>query len=1312
MKYYSILTIILLGVLTAWGQPQVSNTSTNNYHFYRIQLASNAAYYMHPVAQYVSVSNLPNDNSLWYLLDAGTSGGYQYYYIVNSNSGQYLHATGSTTTDAVALAAPGTDNAYKFRLYSRGSGNYNIIPRTLSNVANNCLNKYGSATDARNLGMWSDDNNSRWKFIEYSPTPTKPVITLAGGTVSMSCATAGATIHYTTDGSTPTPSSATYTGPFSGGGSTIVKAIATVTISGATIASDVTKIYVGTPQTVTLSSQMTNMAGIYTLADGFRVDATVGSASQPFKGLIDGAYHTIDGSTMPLIGYADGAEIKNIVMDNVAISGSGNTGAIVNEARGDTRIYNCGTLGGSVSGSGAVGGLVGHIASGSTVRVVNCYNYATISGGSYAAGIVGRNEGTPGNVRIAMCMMYGDISSGTNRSPVYGGNHTSNSQNFTEYNYYRSRANITYTAYNDQLAIGKDEYLTRFPFYRHILNTHRELAAYFLFATNGSTQAPSSNEVDKIGHWALQSDVAPYPIVEPWQSNTHKTTVDINANLPATTATFAGKKLDNIGADGYYRGDGTAVSSMGTHGMLRVNYSINGATGSIDLPITDMDTLRYDYTWGKVVLPFVNEFSGWSRDYSKICTGWKVTSVTKDGNVLSSFNIGAGETYNFADRDNAQKDIYHATNNPYIFAQGGNYIVPYGVTAISIEAHFANAFYLSDAAADFGYNNAYQGQTTLGWTVDNSYHGQTVYTDINTLVNALANTTNPHDQAIVLVGNYHFNTRTIANNVSPLNTAKALTIMSVDEDCNQEPDYGWYTYNYSTSGRLTIPPLRFDFVANIGIGMAARVTNSTPSPSISIWHSKGWFELTETCVSYMSECEINSGGFTNGDSHGNNRWIANSGYFEQIIRAYNSNCTKVSYIQIGGNAYVRQFYPGVHIKPQSGASKVTLRPVVVTGGEIAECYMTGNSGSADGTDIQFWCAGGLIHKYLSAFTANTNDICNVTVKADHALVRRFFGGGISAAAPIKGNIDVTMNNSLVQFYCGGPEFGDMNAGKTVTTHAIGSTFGVYYGAGFGGTSLSTVHIPEEKSGDIGFGNATLTYPQTFSNYYKYLQTNGSYGLGVGYAFDYMLYAGGNGQGVARFYTLYARFSLATTGAVSNTLDHCTVETDFYGGGCQGMVNGTVTSTLTGCLVKGCAYGGGYKADNNTLEVYPNLQPTYSVYTKETGLFSDFGTVEPVLWHWEAGTVDTYDESTHTLYTDVTLTDLGNVTGEITLTLDGNSVVGTAGDSETGHVFGGGNESKSLNNTNIVLDGNARVLGNVFGGGNKASVGGNTHVIVK
>lgn len=77
-----------------------------------------------------------------------------------------------------------------------------------------------------------------------------------------------------------------------------------------------------------------------------------------------------------------------------------------------------------------------------------------------------------------------------------------------------------------------------------------------------------------------------------------------------------------------------------------------------------------------------------------------------------------------------------------------------------------------------------------------------------------------------------------------------------------------------------------------------------------------------------------------------------------------------------------------------------------------------------------------------------------------------------------------------------------------------------------------------------------------------------------------------------------------------------------------------------------------------------------------------------------------------IYTDVTLTDLGNVTGNISLTIDGNSVIGTdGGDETTGCVFGGGNESRSLSNTTVTLKGNTEVKHNVFGGGNNAVVGG-------
>ena len=257
----------------------------------------------------------------------------------------------------------------------------------------------------------------------------------------------------------------------------------------------VASVSAGAQTTVTSLSQITSANGNYVLAADIDASGFVGFSSffTTFRGTLDGGYHTISGLTVPLFNTLNGATVKNLRIDNVSINRTGanaDAGAVCVTATGNTKVYNCGVLAttaSSVRGTRYVGGLVGTISSGtgSNVRVVNCYNYATVSGGTYAAGIVGYNQGTVSGtttvnttgVRIAMCMMYGDMTTGTNRSPVYGGNHTNNEQKLTEYNYYRSRANLTYTAYNDQLAIDKDAFLTRFPFYRHILNTHREMAA-------------------------------------------------------------------------------------------------------------------------------------------------------------------------------------------------------------------------------------------------------------------------------------------------------------------------------------------------------------------------------------------------------------------------------------------------------------------------------------------------------------------------------------------------------------------------------------------------------------------------------------------------------------------------------------------------------------------------------------------------------------------------------------------------------------------------------------------------------------------
>ena len=477
--------------------------------------------------------------------------------------------------------------------------------------------------------------------------------------------------------------------------------------------------------------------------------------------------------------------------------------------------------------------------------------------------------------------------------------------------------------------------------------------------------------------------------------------------------------------------------------------------------------------------------------------------------------------------------------------------------------------------------------------------------------------------------------------------------------------------------------------------------------------------MTETSLCIMNQFELDSGNFVDAAGNINNRSIINGGYFVQMIRANKTKCNKVNYIQVGGNAYIKEFYLGNH---STTTNEVPLVPINVTGGEIEQCFMTGyGKGSAAGSDIRFWCAGGKIHKFLGAYMENPKTAgVNVTAKIDHALIGRFYGGGTSANATVKGNIDVTINNSKVDFYCGGPEFGDMTSGKTVTTRATNTVFGEYYGAGFGGTSISYSN-DEDKEINIGNG-ATTDYPDYFTTHYKgaeegrLKQKNG--GIGTCYKFEYIVHSYKQAT-VARFYTGYAQFSLATTGSVTNILNKCkfrklaasetvlgeeSTSGDFYGAGCQGKVDGTVESTLTGCTVEGSAYGGGYKAESNELDVYPETKPELSKYYRETGLFSDFGEVTPDTYTWTQGDSEnknTVKEGETSIYTDVVMSDLGNVTGAITLTIHDGSVAHD--------VYGGGNESKSLDNTSVTLEGNANIGGNVFGGGNKAEVLGNTTV---
>ena len=140
----------------------------------------------------------------------------------------------------------------------------------------------------------------------------------------------------------------------------------------------------------------------------------------------------------------------------------------------------------------------------------------------------------------------------------------------------------------------------------------------------------------------------------------------------------------------------------------------------------DMDTLNHDYCYAKIQLPYYNELFGdptadattqWDDRYGGnykdyVVTGWKITSISegtpgtfKGYSFASSGGVSAAavtpdvtsttaweDGFNFADRNCTNKDLYSKSGR--VFAQGGYYYVPEGVTGITIEAYWGNAVYL------------------------------------------------------------------------------------------------------------------------------------------------------------------------------------------------------------------------------------------------------------------------------------------------------------------------------------------------------------------------------------------------------------------------------------------------------------------------------------------------------------------------------------------------------------------------------------------------------------------------------------------
>ena len=346
---------------------------------------------------------------------------------------------------------------------------------------------------------------------------------------------------------------------------------------------------------------------------------------------------------------------------------------------------------------------------------------------------------------------------------------------------------------------------------------------------------------------------------------------------------------------------------------------------------------------------------------------------------------------------------------------------------------------------------------------------------------------------------------------------------------------------------------------------------------------------------------------------------------------------------------------------------------------------------------------------------------------------------------MKGNIDVTIDNSIVDKYCGGPKFGDMiydeanpENGKTITTNATNTIFGVYYGGGNGGTS----YVQYDKSDGEKIVSSSFDWEGTgkLKNYTAGMYRSGNANYMANYDMEIVNTSTGTNSGTAiyRSYFFAAQFSATNTGSITNDLTDCTVLTNFYGGGNLGGVKGNVTSTLDGTThVYGSVFGAGFSATvpdvtiHNKNKVAPSIDVNTGIITPQSS-----GTSTTYTWTDKTSlggqTLNTTNRTVtvdgiNYFYTEKSLENLGAVSGAVTLTITGNTIVegkifkedGTVDTGKIGGVYGGGDASAVINtttpanaSTTVNISGNTQVYGDVFGGGNKGAVSGNSTVNIR
>lgn len=1059
--------------------------------------------------------------------------------------------------------------------------------------------------------------------------------------------------------------------------------------------------------------------------------AGIGSKEIPFEGTIDADFHHFKNLIIKdeeneethytgLFNYVNDAVIKNFLFEKATLNinglGINHAGLLVGYANGTSKIYNNGIISGEInvlrntSANMYLGSLVGYL-SGTSI-VTNSYSYANITSkglnntNMIVGGIVGYRTGNNNtlndeNPKVYLLVMYGSINIKNCKSYqyVYNGTRFDASSSPT-YCYYlwmgdtidtNSGIDNTYAvfkSYDDMIADG----------FKAHLNSYRFMVNYYV--GNDSKIKDSATEgYSDIAYWYTKNSESYYPVLAKHSNSPNKIYTNYTTNVSDAIARF--------GSNNYVK-------------VNLVNNSVTNQNKTIYIKITEKDEDNNDYTNHKIVLPFNSQITnyiygtnGKNGNYMMSLSGWKLTEVVENGKVITKQTLGSEINYNYALRKGsgaAGKDINT------IYAEGGYYLVPSGVSEITLTTHWAYTIYAKDAFNDMVYEPTYRAGDSSIYQETNAHDsnsGLTPNDPVATLNQAYAkvgninknNRSTIYDVIIMLVGNLHYSPSetvgagaNITNSTWAYNnTDRPVTIMSIDENGDLEPDYALYTRNVHDQ---EWPSLRFNFVSILSI------------PQVGTINAK----LNAMTMKYDAELEVSETTKTDRIDirHYQAKYIKiNGGYWDiYSVWSIGSQSLRKNYIYFGGNAKAIYLNSGCESRQLTSESSNPLPVFVITGGRI-ETLSANYFGTvvAASNDVYFYIDGGYIDKFYTTYNSSLNK--KAVVNVNNSYINTYYAGGHTESSVVRGGVTSNFTNSRVGSLYGGPEYGSIEEGSTINVES--SIIDHFFGSGYGGTQTTEINLVYQDAGASLCSSSNYYYNITNncnrSNSSSMSDANRTYCFGrksdtygIETAFYSTTYTK-SGCAAKAFATYYSSLSAANVDKVTVNINDSTVNGDFYGGGNKGKVDKSIVVNMSNTTIKGNLYGGGLSNETETLEVFENtngyVAPRFKSYTVDVE--ATYPQKHTYTW---SGNSSLFSSGSVINTTDKLIYSendgkLGNVNGEIVLNITASNIKGS--------IYGGGNLSEVIGNINLNIKDDTIIGGNIYGGGNKAKVTGSTDV---